>query len=418
MTTSARVTAGTVPATELDEVPPPRGEDDGAPGPDGARPPRPAPALPRDADTDAEEQLALIRVLTKVSVIVPTYKERENLPFLVEALDEVRRRHGMDLELLVMDDDSRDGSEEWVAEHGPEWMRLFVRHGDRGLSPSVLDGLAAARHPVVVVMDADLSHPPQKIPQMILALQSGQQFVIGSRYVPGGTTDDEWGFFRWLNSRVATILARPFTRVKDPMAGFFALRRADYEGAEDLNPIGYKIGLELIVKGRLENVGEIPIHFTDRVRGESKLTLQEQLKYIRHLRRLYMWRYATWSSMAQFAAVGASGVVVNLGVLSMALALGAGRDLALVAGIVVSVVTNFLLNRRFTFSDARDDHIGKQFVGFSAASSVGALVQYGGAKAMVSAFPEVALQVAALVGIAAGMFFNFVANRYFVFKKK
>jgi dolichol-phosphate mannosyltransferase len=103
--------------------------------------------------------------------------------------------------------------------------------------------------------------------------------VIGSRYVPGGSTSDDWGIFRWLNSRVATLLARPLTNVKDPMSGFFALRKSDFEQARDLNPVGYKykIALVLIVKCGFENVGEIPIGFIDRVYGESKLTLKEQL---------------------------------------------------------------------------------------------------------------------------------------------
>ena len=104
----------------------------------------------------------------------------------------------------------------------------------------------------------------------------------------GGTTDDDWGVFRWLNSRVATLLSRPFTSIKDPMSGFFALRRATFRKADELNPVGYKIGLELIVKCRCRRVTELPLHFSDRVHGESKLSIREQAKYIRHIRRLFM----------------------------------------------------------------------------------------------------------------------------------
>src|SRR5262249_14226205 len=148
----------------------------------------------------------------------------------------------------LMDDNSRDGTEEAVAQLHRDWVRLIVRTHDRGLSPAVLDGLRAARHNVFVVMDADLSHPPEKIPELVRALQDGADFVIGSRYVAGGTTDAEWGLFRWLNSRVATLLAWPLTSARDPMAGFFALTRPTFErGQGALNPIGYKIGLELLV---------------------------------------------------------------------------------------------------------------------------------------------------------------------------
>ena len=141
-----------------------------------------------------------------------------------------------------------------------------------------------------VVMDADLSHPPEAIPGMIARLDDGADFVIGSRYVSGGTTDSNWGLLRWLNSKVATWLARPLTRAKDPMAGFFALRRTTFERATALNPIGYKIGLELLVKCRCVRVDEVPIHFADRQHGESKLSFREQLRYLQHLGRLYSHR--------------------------------------------------------------------------------------------------------------------------------
>src|SRR5207247_2034186 len=172
---------------------------------------------------------------------------------------------------------------------------LLVRTANRGLSPAVLDGLRAARHDRLVVMDADLSHPPEKIPDLLAALEGGADFVIGSRYVPGGSTDAEWGLFRWLNSKLATLLARPLTSAKPPMAGFFAWRRGTFEAGVDLNPIGYKIGLELIVKCRCRKIAEVPIHFADRKVGQSKLSFREQLRYLQHLRRLFIYQYPNWS---------------------------------------------------------------------------------------------------------------------------
>ena len=252
-----------------------------------------------------------IRVLSPVSIIVPTYQEVENIPHLLARVDAMRRDIDMTLELLFMDDDSQDGSVEAVEASGHDWVRMIVRTSDRGLSRAVVDGLRAARYPALVCMDCDLSHPPERIPQLILALESGQQFVVGSRYVPGGSTDDDWGLFRWLNSRIATWLARPLTDIKDPMSGFFAMRKSDFDAAEDLNPVGYKIALELIVKCRLENVGEVPIHFTDRELGESKLSLRQQLLYLQHLRRLYMYKFSTAMELLQFLVVGSSGMAVN-----------------------------------------------------------------------------------------------------------
>ncbi|TDI11528.1 MAG: polyprenol monophosphomannose synthase, partial [Acidobacteria bacterium] len=226
-----------------------------------------------------------------VSVIVPTYKEVENLPLLTERLEEVREKHDLSLALLIMDDDSQDGTQELVSSMDRDWLTLVVRKEERGLSRAVLEGLRLARGDVLVVMDADLSHPPEKIPEMLVALEKGADLVMGSRYTTGGLTEAYWGFFRRLNSRIATLFARPFTSVKDPMSGFFALPRKTFESARDLNPIGYKMGLELMVKCNLQRIEEIPIHFKDRQFGQSKLTLTEQKKYLQHLCRLFIYKY-------------------------------------------------------------------------------------------------------------------------------
>lgn len=225
------------------------------------------------------------------------------------------------------------------------------------------------------------------------------------------------GFFRWLNSRIATLLARPLTTVLDPMSGFFAIKTKTYACAELLNPVGYKIALELIVKCRCNKVVEVPIHFTDRVKGESKLSLKEQLKYIQHLRRLYIFQYGSITEMLQFAFVGGSGVLVNLLVLTTLISLGVSTEISLLGGILVSVISNFLLNRRFTFSYAKNSHLVKSFIRYCSSVSVGASINYVTAILMLNSFPEIAPQTAAFVGISFGMIFNFLALKYLVFRK-
>jgi len=368
-----------------------------------------------------EQPLARIAVHVPISVIVPTYQEHDNLPTLLARLNQLRQNFGLTLEVLIMDDRSNDGSAQAVAALGHDWVRFIERQENPGLSPAVIDGLQQASHPVLVVMDADLSHPPEKIPDLVLALESGQQFVIGSRYVPGGSTDDDWGLFRWLNSQVATLMSRPLTSAKDPMAGFFALRKEDFENADELNPVGYKIGLELIVKTDAQNVGEVPIHFTDRVAGESKLSLKEQFRFIQHLRRLYIYKFSTGASLVQFLMVGFSGLIVNLTVLTVLAVLGVPELIAFAAAIAVSMLSNFALNRRFTFSYARDRSAWKQFVGFVTACSVGMVVNYAvatTARAMLLEDIPLGLQLSAVLGVIAGMAFNFTANRYVVFREK
>jgi glycosyltransferase involved in cell wall biosynthesis len=233
-----------------------------------------------------------------ISVVVPTYREVENLPALIERLAQLQKEYKLGVELLIMDDDSQDGSKELIAKLALPWVRLVVRKTNRGLSAAVLDGLRMATGATIVVMDADLSHPPEKIPEMLAALDRGAEFVIGSRYVAGGATGEDWGVFRWLNSKVATWLARPFTRVADPMSGFFAFRRSALAQAGPLNPVGYKIGLELLVKCGFQRVVEVPIVFAQRQLGSSKLSFQEQLRYLQHLGRLLVYKFAASPKLA------------------------------------------------------------------------------------------------------------------------
>lgn len=356
-----------------------------------------------------------------VSVVVPTYREADNLPHLIERLNRIRQEHGLCLELLIMDDNSQDGTVDLIDALDLDWVHLVVRTEDRGLSPAVVEGLGLVRHGMVIVMDADLSHPPEKIPEMLQALAAGHDFVIGSRYISGGTTDAEWGPFRWLVSKVATALARPLTDIRDPMAGFFALRKASLDGSarrDGLSPVGYKIGLELIVKCRFQKVLEIPIHFTERQHGQSKLTLKEQLRYIKHLRRLYTFKFGIWSHLAQFLVVGLSGTLVNLGTLTALLWLNLPVQVAVGVAIALSMISNFALNRRFTFSYARERSLWKQFIGFIGACSIGAIANYLTTIGVYKLLPGGLKipQLAALAGIAVGMIFNFLINRFIVFR--
>ena len=351
-----------------------------------------------------------------LSIVVPTYKEAESLPHLIDRLAKLRAEKGLDLEVIIMDDDSRDGSVELVEARNEPWLRIVVRTTDRGLSPAVLDGLRRARGEFLACMDADLSHPPEALPGMLTKLDEGADFVVGSRYARGGTTSDDWGVLRWLNSRVATLLARPLTSVRDPMSGFFVLRRSTFEGGREFNPIGYKIGLEMIVKCGCERVVEVPIHFEDRRFGKSKLTLKQQILYIQHLRRLYIFKYGVWTQLLQFLVVGGMGTVVNLLALTALLALDVPTRVSVAAAIFVSMCFNFVLNRRFSFSFARKGSWIRQFIGFVGASSVGAVVNYAATVFVMARVPGIIPQLAALIGIALGTTLNFAASRYLVFR--
>jgi dolichol-phosphate mannosyltransferase len=350
-----------------------------------------------------------------VTVVVPTYQEVENIPHLVARLQGVREQSGLDLELLLMDDDSRDGSSELVESMALPWVHLVTRTAHRGLSYAVLDGMLRSTRDVLVVMDADLSHPPERIPEMIAALAEAD-VAVGSRFAEGGSTADDWGVTRWLNSRVATVMALPLARLTDPMSGFFAMRRSTFAAGRDFNPIGYKILLELIIKCRCSRVTEVAIHFDNRRFGESKLSFKEQLKYIQHLRRLYIHKYGTWSQLIQFLVVGFSGLIVNLLALTILLRMGLPKTPVVALAIAVSMIWNFGLNRRFSFSFARHQSIVRQFLGFAAACSVGAVVNFFVTTALWQTFQY--KQLSAFIGVLVGTGFNFAASRYLVFRIK
>jgi dolichol-phosphate mannosyltransferase len=360
----------------------------------------------------------MTQTATTIDVVVPTFREALNLPLLINRLTVLKNSCAPQLHLTIVDDNSRDGTVETIEKIGLPWVKLITRTKDRGLSPAVLEGLNRTSGEIIVVMDADLSHPPEAIPHMIEELEKGSEFVVGSRYVEGGVTDDNWGLFRWLNSRVATLLARPFTRISDPMSGFFALRRSTFANADFLNPIGYKIGLELLVKCRCTKVSEVPIAFADRILGESKLSLREQLRYIQHIRRLFLYKYGAWSEVAQFIVVGASGAVVNLVATTVLLEAGLSARVSIACAIAISICTNFLLNRRFTFSHSKNGNMPTQFLSYAASVSFGALINYLAALLLIALFPRFVPQLASLCGIAVATFANFIALKFLVFKSK
>jgi dolichol-phosphate mannosyltransferase len=229
----------------------------------------------------------------KFSIVVPTYNEAGGIERLVRTLAEIFAANRLDGEIVVVDDNSPDGTGAIVERLEREGLpvRCLHRPGKMGLSSGVIDGwkFARADSAALGAMDADFSHDATILPRMVNALATGGYgLAIGSRYVPGGGIAN-WPKRRIITSRVAIALAQPLTRIRDITSGYFLVKRDALEGVE-LDPIGFKIGLEVIAKARYGRALEVPYVFTDRVAGESKLNQGEIFNYLRQLGRIYRGR--------------------------------------------------------------------------------------------------------------------------------
>jgi len=228
------------------------------------------------------------------SIIVPTFREAKNIPELIKRLAQIDFAPRA-FEVIVVDDNSQDGIVEVVANLQVfySWLRLIIRQKQKSLSVAAIEGFHQARFPLLILMDADLSHPPEKIHEMLSVLvDPSVDFVIGSRYIQGGSADEQWPVTRKISSRVAALLAQWLisTSVKDPLSGFFALKKSTLLQSDPLKPIGWKIGLELMLKCRCHHIKEIPIHFSERLHGKSKFNLRVASDYFRHLWRLFFYK--------------------------------------------------------------------------------------------------------------------------------
>jgi len=348
-----------------------------------------------------------------VSVIVPTYNEKENIKPLIERVHQALA--GYEHEILIVDDNSKDGTAEAAEELTRTYpVKVLVRKDERGLGTAVVHGVKNSSGNLIVVMDADLQHPPEVVPVLVKALQCGADFVVASRYIPGGGVPN-WGLFRRIVSKTAIAIAHvllPITRkIKDATSGFFAFQREGIAGAE-LRPIGYKIMLEILVEGKFNSTLEVPYIFKERSTGISKFNTRQQVEYLRHLFSM-MKRTGELTRFVKFLAVGLSGVVVNMGALWLLTRFGGlPYYVSSLFAIELSIISNFALNDYFTFADRRNGN-GNSFLSrllrFNVTCAVGAAIQYGLLLLFTSVF-GVHYLISNIIGIAAGTLWNYLVN--------
>lgn len=355
-----------------------------------------------------------------ISLILPTYNEAANLPILLPKILEVL--HGRSFEIIIVDDNSPDGTAEITRKFGEEHreVRAIRRIGRRGLSSAVIEGFLAATGDTLMVMDADGQHDIGLLTKLADAIAHGNNIAIGSRYVSGGSVG-EWDERRFALSRMATRLAQKLckVRVHDPMSGFFAIQRSTFEAAlPTLNPKGFKILLDLLVHApKGTQAIEIPFQFGKREHGESKLSRRVQLEFIEYLYDVTLGHIIPLT-LVKYAIVGLLGVIVHISTFVAAeLVLPAtsldllGFSLPLLLGIEAAILFNFLLNNAWTFKSARLKGFAAfgGFCSYNIACLLGALANYPVTQHLFQqGFPQL---VAVAVGAFVGMIWNYTMSR-------
>ncbi|OKH31303.1 sulfonate ABC transporter permease [Calothrix sp. HK-06] len=302
------------------------------------------------------------------SLVIPTYNEATNITKIVQILTELLDQSiPGDYELIVVDDNSPDATWQKAQFLISEYTQLRVmrREHERGLSSAVIRGWQAARGQIIGVIDGDLQHPPHVLLELITAIKNGVDLAVASRHIDGGGVTS-WSFTRRLLSRGAQllgllILPSVLGRLSDPMSGYFVLKRESITNII-LNPVGYKILLEVVGRGKIKHITEVGYVFRERKEGESKVTWKQYVEYIQHLFKL---RFSTGrigglrqklpvDKFIRFALVGLTGVFVDMAILyllsdSTTLNLPLTRS-KIIAG-EAAIINNFLLNDAWTFAD-------------------------------------------------------------------
>ena len=353
--------------------------------------------------------------MPELTVVVPAFRERDNMPELLQALE--RALAGLDWETIVVVDDAFDGTEDLVRERAQRDPRVRCLHriGRRGLASACIEGMLASSAPYVAVIDADLQHDETLVPQLLeRARQEGADVAVASRYMAGGSTGElapERVRLSRLASRLGATLCKGLT---DPMSGFFVVRRTFLERVvRNLYGRGFKILLDLIAAARGEiRIVELPYRMRSRAYGESKLGARVIAEFFmlllyHHTGRLVPARFFL------FTGVGVTGVGVHLCVLWLLFPLSGNFLVSQAIGTVAAMTSNFFLNNAFTYGDQRlrGRALWRGLLSFYAVCGIGALINLAVAELLfLKAFPY---WLAGLGGAVIAALWNFFASASF-----
>ncbi len=354
----------------------------------------------------------------KLSLVIPTYNEKENIQNLIKKIQEEFKENKINGEIIIVDDNSPDGTGKILEDLKKKQKNLKVIHrkGKLGLSSAVLDGWKIADGEILGVMDADLSHPPEKIKELFRIIEKGEaDFTIGSRYTKGGKIKG-WNFKRKVMSKTSTLLSRIYTKVKDPMTGYFMIKKEVIKDV-DLNPKGFKILLEIIIKGKYQNVKEIPITFINRIEGKSKAGTKEIFYYLQNLAGYLPHKKNVIKEFVQFGVVGGIGTLVNIVILYLLTEkVGVYYLISAIFSFIVAMSSNFILNKIWTFKEKARLGIGKKYLQFGLVSVLALLVNLFFLYVFTEIF-GIYYIISQILAIGIALIINFLGNKIWTFSK-
>jgi dolichol-phosphate mannosyltransferase len=369
----------------------------------------------------------------KVVLILPTYNERENITVLLDALiksaDSVKK-HSIDY--LVVDDTSPDGTQDVVEKYRTKAKNVYCISGKKeGLGKAILRGLLYATEvmhaDIIVQMDADLSHDPAVVPSLIAAVDAGADFGVGSRYIPGGSIPQNWGIHRKIFSILGNAIVRfglGHPEVHDWTGGFRAYRSSFpkklFKDLEQYN--GYVFQIAFLHKAILRGakITEIPIHFTDRKYGHSKIAPTEYIKNVLLYVGTSRWNDIRHGSFGKFCVVGGIGFIINTVFLEIFVRFGLHPSLSSALGAECAIVSNFILNNSWTFKSQKTRGIQSvwKFLQFNVTSIGAVLIQAGSVYVGTLFFGVSTYRIWYIVGVAIGLVWNYIMYSRVIWKKQ
>lgn len=357
-----------------------------------------------------------------LSVIVPTFNERDNIPILADKIEDILESSDQDYEIIFVDDNSPDHTWELAREMSvvDNRIRIIRRVGRKGLSSAVIEGFMAAKGDYLAVIDADLQHDPELIPQMVNELNiGGNDLVIASRYMDEGSVG-EWSKLRVFISEVATSMSQIVMKYKitDPMSGFFALRREVIErNIENLSGKGFKILLDIMSIDDKLRIKEIPYTFSTRIHGESKLGNDVIIQYLEFLMERTIGKYIGIQYL-KYMIVGSVGALLHFFILSFFYqTLGHSYSRSLTAAIFIAILFNYSFNNLWTFRSYRLTKFAliTGYVKYNLLCLVGALANYSVSMYLLGYVDWIP---ASVIGAFVGANWNYLTNSIYTWKTK